>query len=157
MDSPLCQSCAGRPELRPIILLYFDRDDGNASIGAAFEFWQPVLGNAKLLGAATTGIMLPLRLRTHLAMAERRSQFGYEDLLACGRGELFGVRECAASASTDANVRSHCGNYRSRWRTWQGVRSRLNSILSRTCGFSTATSKATRSCRVALAWMLCGN
>ena len=23
-------------------------------------------------------------------MAERRSQFGYEDLLACGRGELFG-------------------------------------------------------------------
>ena len=44
MDSPLCQSCAGRPELRPIILLYFDRDDGNASIGAAFEFWQPVLG-----------------------------------------------------------------------------------------------------------------
>ncbi len=40
-------------------------------------------------------------------MSERRSSFDYEDLLACGRGELFGPGNAAAAAAADADVRPH--------------------------------------------------
>jgi len=33
----------------------------------------------------------PMSQGIHEGMSERRSQFAYEDLLACGRGDLFGA------------------------------------------------------------------
>ena len=40
-------------------------------------------------------------------MAERRSSFEFEDLLACGRGELFGPGNAQLAAAADADVRPH--------------------------------------------------
>jgi 3-hydroxyacyl-[acyl-carrier protein] dehydratase/trans-2-decenoyl-[acyl-carrier protein] isomerase len=39
---------------------------------------------------AQWGLPIDLDGKRRIVMSERRSSFGYEDLLACGRGELFG-------------------------------------------------------------------
>src|SRR3954467_4546710 len=46
----------------------------------ATEQWWAVARNVRGMGTGSRSIM-----------AEQRSHFGYEDLLACGRGELFGA------------------------------------------------------------------
>ena len=50
-----------------------------------------MLGSRPIPGMASGGSYLPQRERFWDIMAERRSSFEYEDLLACGRGELFGA------------------------------------------------------------------
>jgi len=52
-------------------------------------------------------------------MDNRRSSFGYEDLLACGRGELFGPGNAQLPLPPDADVRPHHRNLRHRRRARQ--------------------------------------
>ena len=40
-------------------------------------------------------------------MLDRRGSYEYEDLLACGRGEMFGPGNAAVAVAADADVRSH--------------------------------------------------
>jgi hypothetical protein len=49
-------------------------------------------------------------------MTERRSSYDYEDLLACGRGELFGPGNAQLPLAADVDVRPDHGDFRNRRR-----------------------------------------
>ena len=69
-----------------------------------------------MLGNPPTGFSQP---RSGRAMENRRNSFEYEDLLACGRGELF-AEGAAVAAAADADVRPHLRDRRSGRRARQG-------------------------------------
>ena len=58
--------------------------------------------------------------RHGMRMEDRRSSFDYEDLLACGRGELFGDGQRPVAAAADADVRPHLRDRGGRRRVRQG-------------------------------------
>ena len=76
-------------------------------------------------------------------MAERRSSFEFEDLLACGHGQLFGAATHAAAAA-DADVRSHLVGLRERRRAEGRIVAELAVAGERLGGSSSATSRAIR-------------
>lgn len=47
-----------------------------------------------------------------------KSSYTYEDLLASGRGELFGKEGPATSSTNDVDDGSYCKNDRRRWCVW---------------------------------------
>lgn len=47
-----------------------------------------------------------------------KSSYTYEDLLASGRGELFGKEGSATSSTNDVDDGSYCKNDRRRWCVW---------------------------------------
>ena len=66
------------------------------------------------------GIQPALPAETQAHMENRRNSFNYEDLLACGRGELFGPGNAQLPLAADADVRPHHRDFRARRRARQG-------------------------------------
>jgi len=53
-------------------------------------------------------------------MIERKTSYGYEDLLKCARGELFGPGNAQLPAPPMLMVRPHYRSQRRMRDTWQG-------------------------------------
>ena len=119
---------------------------------ASFGHQMPMLGSPtdraefKLQDAALT--------------SERRSSFEYEDLLACGRGELFGPGNAQLAAAADADVRPHFPYRRERRPARQGRGAGGIRDHARACGFSACHFKGNPVMPGCLGldalWQMCG-